>query len=140
MHRSEHQRPNGEATLVASGERYRANSLIHKLWQQARVLETGMHASSAHMGSPQAFNRRCLLLSRISFGLPLASADGEQGHKLELQREFDSDIQALDQMHRLQFVQEQSSHMNLGVCSGRTSSKEKTRRRPDEAPDEAMVI
>ena len=42
MHRSEHQCPNGEAALVTSGERYRAKSLIHKLWQQARILETGM--------------------------------------------------------------------------------------------------
>lgn len=71
---SEHMRPNSGAALVASGAHYRANSFIQKLWQRAYVLETGMQASCVHMAERQAINRRCLLLSGISFGLPLASA------------------------------------------------------------------
>ena len=74
MSGNERHRPNSGAALAASGPGYRANTLIHKLWQHARVLETGMRSSSAHMGGGQPFNRRCLLLSGISFGVPLASA------------------------------------------------------------------
>lgn len=74
MRGTEHQRPKSEALLAWSGPHPRANSIIHKLWQPARILETGMHVSCVHMHDRQAFNRRCLLLSGIKFGVPLASA------------------------------------------------------------------
>src|SRR5581483_266841 len=79
---NEHHRPNSGAAPAASGPGHRANTLIHKLREHARVLETGMRGSPVHMGGPQAFNRRCLLLSGIGFGAPLASASSKKDERV----------------------------------------------------------